>query len=223
LKSLKFPLKILYQKKNGDLLQDLNEAKENSNNIHDHEEFNEKYSKLFLEEINFLRKNINLYAEKIKKLKDSIVIENGEYFLLSSHGGNFPRKSRLWSGEKAFEETLEILKKKENLKLPDFEHIEDLRIPFPYDNITLSKKSNYVKSKFHEIQIKLKEKYEVSSHHFEISFKDVEFSLTLQLIDDNNSNKKRLMNLLSEEHKYIGITCGEIGKDRINVYMLFAK
>ena len=187
-----------------------------------HYEINEKYTKLFLEEINSMRKNCSEYSNKIKKLINNIVKEDGNYYILSKQE-NFSGKTRLFLGIKAFEDAIKILEKNENKNLPCFELIEDLRIPFPYDNIEKFKENNYMKKKFNEIENKLKGKYEVFSYHYDVTFKDAEFSIIMQIVDDNNSNKKRQNNLLNKEYKYIGITCGEISNERISVYLVFAK
>ena len=190
------------------------------------EEINDKYAVLFLNEINNLRQNLSEYIDKIRKYKEFIISENGENYILTKHE-SFPGKSKLYVGEKAFDDTIDILQKKENLNktksLKKLELIKELKIPFPYNDIVKSKKITYVKSKFEELKVKLNGKYELTGYHLDISFKDIEFSTIMQLVDDNKGNKKRQLNLLNEENKYIGITCGEISNDRINVYFIFAK
>ncbi len=188
------------------------------------EEINEKYENLFLEEINYLRQNLWEYSEKIRKYMDYILTEEEDKFILSKHE-NHPGKSRLYIGEKAFYETIDLLieKKISKTKLNKLEFIKDLKIPFPNEDIDKSKKISYVKSKFKELKNKLKGKYELTDYHMDITFKDVEFSTVMQIVDDNKGNKKRQKNLLNKENKYIGISCKEINNDRINVYFVFAK
>lgn len=177
----------------------------------------------FLKEINNARLNYISYCKKIDFYSKFIKKISNKYYLqidIDKKISNFS----LFKGPKSFEEAKTTLKSlQENYKLEKLQLVEELKIPFPYNNIPLAKSKKYIDSKFEELKLKMAGKYEVTNHHYDISFKDAELSILMQIIDDNLSNCRRRNNLLRKEAKYVGINYGLIGKDLIIVYLVFAK
>lgn len=188
----------------------------------------EKISLKLVEEINLVRKNCLEYTKKIHKYNNLIVTENDEHYILSRHE-DFEAKSCLFRGKIAFEEIIKILEEEykemiiKNSFLEKLEFVEDLKIPFPYDDMEKSTKYSYIKPKFKELKEKFEGKYDITDYHFDLTYNDPEFSTVMQIVDDNNAKNRRRKNILNKENKYIGINCAEMSKDRIIIYYVFAR
>ena len=176
-----------------------------------------EFDSLMLNEINNVRENPKEYSSKVDNLIPLIKnnSSNNKLFLIYDD-----IKIELKKGEEAFRECIHYLN---NISMPlrPIELVEELSIPFPYDNIKLCLDRNYIGNCIEEIKRKTNNKYEIFDFQYDISPNPV-LSTSIQVIDDTNSNYQRRNNILSENIKYIGISYGEIKKGIYCFYLLFA-
>jgi hypothetical protein len=209
---------------------------ENSNSLIKFKDENSKenilismdFSNQMLQQINSIRNNPLDFCKKIKFYSKYIVKFPDKIYLIYNEDKKY-YNFKLNKGLPAFNQTINLLKNlsvnmiNEKLKLIKLIHLDELKIPFPeYDNEN-AKNNSYIKSQFKFIREKLKGKYEVLNYHYDITYKDSELSILMQIIDDNFSNKKRQKNLLRLDTKYVGINYGKIENNLIVVYLVFAK
>ena len=181
-----------------------------------------------LNQINAIRTKSLAYCKKIYFYSKFIEELSGKKYLYIDQDDD-PSIYTLVRGVSAFEETiilLQTLNQKmidEKFQLEKLVHIDELKIPFPNFNINLAKDISYIDSQFEEIKKNLKGKYEVTHHHYDVTYKDADISTLMQLVDDNYCQKRRQRNLLRKQTKYVGINYGNIDNNLIVVYLVFAK
>lgn len=180
--------------------------------------------KKFFGEILTCRENVLNYSKKIENYMQLIRREKKE-IILEVMQNNFIAKNRLVTGKPAFREAIKHLQylNEEKINFKRLEFVEDLKIPFPYRDVEKAKNFSFIKKQYEKLKEKFKGKYELTNFHFDISYKNPEISTIMQIVDDSFGSKKRQSNILDKYNKYIGISYGEIGNDRIIIYYVFAK
>lgn len=177
-----------------------------------------QFELLMINEINNVREKPQEYSSKIENLIPLIKTNsyNNKIFLVYDDD----IKIELKQGEKAFKECINYLN---NIRVPlgPIKLVEELSIPFPYDNTKLCLDRNYIGNCIDEIKRRTNNKYEIFDFQYDISPNPV-LSTSIQIIDDTNSDYQRRNNILSENVKYIGISYGEIKKGIYCFYLLFA-
>ena len=97
---------------------------------------------------------------------------------------------------------------------------EELKIPFPKENISLCLDKNYINQSIDTIRNNVKNKFEIYDFQYDISPNPV-LSTVVQVVDDTNADLQRRNNIMSDVIKYVGISCGEVKKDIYCFYLLF--
>jgi hypothetical protein len=97
---------------------------------------------------------------------------------------------------------------------------DELKIPFPKDNIDLCLDKNYISKSIDTIRENVKNKFEIYDFQYDISPNPV-ISTIIQVVDDTNSNYQRRNNIMSDVIKYVGISFGEVKKGIYCFYLLF--
>ncbi len=163
-----------------------------------------------------MRADPSAYADKIRKYMKNIVSEqNCHYFCMP-----YNTKINLPKGPKAFEECIEILKRKERME--SLELVESLKFPFPEKNPELATNREYITNSLIKMTKENKDKYTINWFHYDNNVKSAEISTVLQLVDDNNSKGERRKHLLDENVKYVGINYGPVRKNIYCIYLIFA-
>ena len=194
------------QKQNINLNQDSNSISLNN------------FELLMLNEINSVRINPKNYSLKIKNLIPMIDsnIHNKKTFLVYDND----IKIELKKGVETFISCIDFLTNKITCTLEPIEFKEELKIPFPKDNINLCLDKNYISKSIDTIRENVKNKFEIYDFQYDISPNPV-ISTIIQVVDDTNSNYQRRNNIMSDVIKYVGISFGEVKKGIYCFYLLF--
>ncbi len=177
-------------------------------------------------QINFVRTNPKIYTEKILKFMKYINTNkrnNKKFFLV-----NNKTKINLLKGEEAFYdcmnfiEDLDLKIREKQIILRELVLKEELKFPFPVENPENSINKDYIKENLIILKNKIGEKFKIKGFHYDLSTNDPEISTVLQIVDDNNSGKKRRNMLLDENVKYIGINIGKLKENLYCIYLVMA-
>jgi hypothetical protein len=198
-----------------------NSDKHKINVIHDNNNNSISFSNfelLMLNEINSVRINPKNYSLKLKNLIPMIDsnIHNKKPFLVYDDD----IKIELNKGIEAFNACIDFLCNKNASSLEPMELKEELKIPFPKDNISLCLDKNYINQSIDTIRNNVKNKFEIYDFQYDISPNPV-LSTVVQVVDDTNADFQRRNNIMSDVIKYVGISCGEVKKDIYCFYLLF--
>jgi hypothetical protein len=173
---------------------------------------------LMLNEINSVRINPKNYSLKLKNLIPMIDtnIQNKKTFVVYDDD----IKIELKKGVEAFNECIDFLTNKHTISLEPILFKEELKIPFPKDNINLCLDKTYISNSIENIKENVKNKYEIYDFQYDISPNPV-ISTIIQVVDDTNANFQRRNNIMSDIVKYVGISFGEVKKGIYCFYLLF--
>jgi hypothetical protein len=173
---------------------------------------------LMLNEINSVRINPKNYSLKLKNLIPMIDsnIQNKKTFLVYDND----IKIELKKGVETFISCIDYLTNKNACTLEPMEFKDELKIPFPKDNIDLCLDKNYISKSIDTIRENVKNKFEIYDFQYDISPNPV-ISTIIQVVDDTNSNYQRRNNIMSDVIKYVGISFGEVKKGIYCFYLLF--
>jgi hypothetical protein len=176
-----------------------------------------------LKEINEVRTNPNLYADKIKSNMKRVTSLNDDpnctrqFFRINEN-----IKINLNKGVNAFRECIDYLDNKCK-PLKPLEFLDELIFPFPIEKPELASEKEYLTNTFLRISNELKEKnLKIQGFHYDNNINDAEVSTLLQIVDDNNSNGQRRRHILDKNAKYVGINIGKIKSNLYCIYLMFA-
>jgi hypothetical protein len=198
-----------------------NEIIENNNYDDNNDEFllNEKYANYpykIVELINNIREDPVGYADIVEQSIQNIVLEEDKEDPSIKHLIYKKKiKVALTTGEKAFQEAIDYLRKLS--PLPPLEFSQEKCIPLPNTEEELNNPS-FLKS-----QVKvLREQTRIDVFYKDL-IKIPEISGLLMIVDDTNKNAgKKRRALLSNELKYIGVSSKFIGRTFV-AYFSFSK
>ena len=175
---------------------------ENNNplNIDPNGKPNDEFSKYLFSLINSLRVNPPSYIDTIIRAKNNIENKHGSKIYKSSV------KVALNSGEKAFDDAVQILKETEPMNKLIYN--PDLTIDIPTTENDIKSKA-YLQS---QIKKKISEHIAIKSFWKDI-VKDPDTCFILTIVDDSGRNTGNKRNdILDRNNKYIGISSVMIGK-----------
>ena len=198
-----------------------NEIIENNNYDDNNDEFllNEKYANYpykIVELINNIREDPVGYADIVEQSIQNIVLEEDKEDPSIKHLIYKKKiKVALTTGEKAFQEAIDYLRKLS--PLPPLEFSQEKCIPLPNTEEELNNPS------FLKNQVKvLREQTRIDVFYKDL-IKIPEISGLLMIVDDTNKNAgKKRRALLSNELKYIGVSSKFIGRTFV-AYFSFSK
>ena len=193
--------------------------KHNANMIQDNNAISfSNFELLMLNEINSVRINPKNYSLKLKNLIPMIDanVHNKKPFLVYDDDV----KIELNKGIEAFNACIDFLCNQNSISLEPMEFKEELKIPFPKDNISLCLDKNYINQSIDTIRNNVQNKFEIFDFQYDISPNPV-ISTIVQVVDDTNADFQRRNNIMSDVIKYVGISCGEVKKDIYCFYLLF--
>ena len=189
-------IKIKDLEKENDLAQNNNNLSSRSHNGNP----DDKFSLYLFNQINELRQNPQSFIDIIEKAKSHITLDKSGIKVYKT-----TVKVALNKGEAAFDETIEILKKTEPMKLkfnPDF------LIEIPNNEVDVKSKE-YLTD---QVRLKLDAGVDVKSFWKDI-VKDPESCFILTLVDDSGKNPGNKRNdILNKDNKYIGISTARVGR-----------
>lgn len=181
----------------------------------------ESFTNELLEEINFVRTNPQLYANKIEQFIDYIKpnAESKTCSYLFSYE-DYP-KINLIRGAVAFKEAITILKQTQ--PLPPLQLSSEIAIKVP-DKIDLYNNKDIIIESIKNLKADMNKlnKYRVISFHYDNGSINAEISTLLQIVDDNNANCQRRANILNPAFNYLGVSVGKIKSKRYFIYLTFA-
>lgn len=171
----------------------------------------------FLEALNNLRQNPQLFADKVIAAISYIKEEDGKQIFELPNGS----KIALNKGEEAFRDCAEKLRN--NIpNLPPFVLKPELTVPIPEASADW-KKNDLIANALNLVKENNKSSYSDFLFNLDLGVSDPELSVVLQVVDDSNFKGRRSQNLLSKDLKYVGISHASKGKKSFCVYVVFAK
>lgn len=176
---------------------------------------------LFLE-INKIRKYPTSYIPQIEYFKKQIKpkTESNEAYIKVSPFSAVVLKT----GEEAFDDCIEFLKKQKPLKPLNFENA--LKIDFPRDIkncYRIDYISDTVKKKMEGLKARFAHNLTLKKFHFDINAPFSQASCALQVVDDTNSDQMRRKNIFNENLNVVHINCEIISRGIICYYMAFGE
>ena len=187
---------------NNNDLSTIPKEEENNNplNIDPNGKPNDEFSRYLFSLINSLRANPPSYIDTIIRAKNNIENKHGSKIYKSSV------KVALNSGEKAFDDAVQILKETEPMNKLIYN--PDLTIDIPTTENDIKSKA-YLQS---QIKKKISEHIAIKSFWKDI-VKDPDTCFILTIVDDSGRNTGNKRNdILDRNNKYIGISSVMIGK-----------
>jgi hypothetical protein len=114
------------------------------------------FSGNFIDELNFARYDLKAFSKIYEQLLEKIYIENRQYYITLYDDIDYPLKY----GASSIMESSKFFKNNLNKKLENIELIEELKVPFPEDNIKNSREiGEFFTKTVKEITLKTKGRY----------------------------------------------------------------
>lgn len=191
----------------------------------------EEVSQRILYEINEARLNPLKYFIKIEKYSKDYCTDfsNKNNYLINNNDENQKFKINLKRGKIAFWECISLLKnlpekmKKENYKLEKLSQIDELKFPFPKDDLKMIDNEDFIDFCINEIKNKVSGRYIMVAFNYYVSFIDIEPLAVLHFLDDCDENKIIQKAILSPDVKYVGINFCKIKEGLYIVYYVYAQ
>lgn len=181
----------------------------------------------FVHEINKARLNPEKYSSEIKDLIEKIQTDpktKEQFFMING------QKIYVDSGKVALIECVKYLKnlyikfKKEKKFLKEIKNIEELKIPFPEDNIENWNNDEFVRNSMRNLMKKSVGKYNLKKFHSMKYVNNPKISAIMSVIDNSDENEKRIReNIFNSEIKYIGMNIKIIDENSCLIYLVFAE
>lgn len=171
----------------------------------------------FVKELNLLRRSPAKYCDKIRQH----MIYIHKYNIYCYDNPPYPKIS-LVNGESSFKDCINALTKLES-SLSEVELRQEIAVEVPTKIEEMNNKTKMAELlKDKRKQLNMYDLYRNIGFHYDNASLNAEASLVLQLVDDNNSNYLRRLNLINPNVRYIGISVGKINSNRYILYFTFA-